>query len=295
MHPEKLQIMTRGLFLAFSFLCMQPAEAGNRPIEDIRPNIQSSTSTTPLLLSLLDPGPTKLASFSPSEMQPDLPDLEFHSDPFGLRTLLAPSGALWTKWRRVEADIAAEAPALAGCRADSSRCSPAAARFVAIIKQAAAQSGRTRLELVNESVNAAITYTTNMAQWNEADVWSTPLDRSNKGSFDTGLGDCKDYAIAKYVALVEAGTSTDDLELLVVRDTSASVYHTVLAAREDGRWLILDNRWSHLVDAGEASFFTPLFAIGAEGVKRFVANDQAAQFKLRKASAPRRLYSGKSA
>jgi predicted transglutaminase-like cysteine proteinase len=298
MRPCVLNKTIRGLFLAFGISCLQPAEAGNLP-NDIgynHPVQLSSTSMPPLLLSLLDPAPATLASFSPNETPSGLPDFQFHSDPFGLQTRLAPPGALWTKWRKVEAAIEAEAPALARCRADVSRCSPAAARFVAIIKQASAQDGRARLELVNESINAAITYTTNMAQWNKIDVWSAPLDPGNKGSFDTGLGDCKDYAIAKYVALAEAGLSTDDLRLLVVRDTSAGVYHTVLAARVDGTWLILDNRWSHLVDANEAPFFTPLFAIGAEGVKRFVADDRAgALFTAHKASTSRRIYSGKPA
>ena len=34
----------------------------------------------------------------------------------------------------------------------------------------------------------------------------------------TGFGDCEDYAIAKYVALVEAGVAAEDVRLIIARD-----------------------------------------------------------------------------
>ena len=46
----------------------------------------------------------------------------------------------------------------------------------------------------------AIRYVSDYAQHGEADRWSAPL-----ATFATGKGDCEDYAIAKYVALREAG------------------------------------------------------------------------------------------
>ena len=53
--------------------------------------------------------------------------------------------------------------------------------------------------------------------------------------------DCEDYAIAKYVALREAGVEAADLRFLLVRDRLAGD-HAVLGVRYEGRWLILDNR-----------------------------------------------------
>ena len=91
------------------------------------------------------------------------------------------------------------------------------------------------------------------------------------GSFDTGKRDCEDYAIAKYAALRDAGTPARDLRLLVVRDTTARTNHAVLAARQDGRWLLLDNRWRRLIPDHEARFFKPLFALNTAGVERFTA------------------------
>ena len=69
----------------------------------------------------------------------------------------------------------------------------------------AQRTGRARLDLVNNRVNDAITYKSDMAQWGVADLWSPPLAANGTGSFNTGFGDCEDFAIAKYVALRAAG------------------------------------------------------------------------------------------
>lgn len=251
---------------------------------------------TPLVLSLLDPNPiqTNLVSFLPLDAKPSWADPTPREQPFGLRTLRAPPGLLWTKWEKVGADIEAEAPALARCRANIRYCSKAAARFIAIVKDAARQEGRARLALINERVNAAITYTTDQEQWNISDRWSAPLDTKRAGAFDTGLGDCEDIAIAKYAALREAGTPPNDLQILMVRDMSAGIFHAVLAARHDDKWLILDNRRSRLFEESDATFFTPLFALGADGVKRFTNDDdRSARLKARKS--PKRSYAAKPA
>jgi predicted transglutaminase-like cysteine proteinase len=206
-----------------------------------------------------------------SDVALNMPMQARSNEPFGLFTFQAPAGLLRTKWSKVDSDIQAEAPALAACRKNPDRCTPATARFVAIITEAARHQGRAKLEIVNQRINSAIHYTSDFAQWGTADVWSAPLDTDGKGSFNTGLGDCEDYAIAKYVALREAGVAAEDLRLLLVRDTNVRLDHAVLAAREDGHWLILDNRWTKLMEDAETNQFMPLFAIDAQGVKLFAA------------------------
>lgn len=192
-------------------------------------------------------------------------------EPFGLFTFRAPDGQLWGKWRKVEDEINAEAPALSRCEANGAQCTPTAARFVAVIKAATEKQGRARLEEVNRRVNAAIRYTSDIAQWGVVDRWSAPLDVNGKGSFDTGMGDCEDYAIAKYVALREAGVPAKDLRVLLVRDKVVNMGHAVLAAREEGSWLIMDNRFNRMLAENDADFLLPLFAMDADGVKLFAA------------------------
>jgi predicted transglutaminase-like cysteine proteinase len=188
-------------------------------------------------------------------------------EPFGLVTFRAPEGALWAKWRGVEAEIERDSKTLSRCQLDASNCpSDAALRFIAMISETQRKAGHDKLEAANRLVNASIRYTSDFAQHGVADLWSAPL-----ASFASGLGDCEDYAIAKYVLLRESGIAASDLRLLVVLDTLVRQDHAVLAAREDGRWFILDNRWTVVPESSEVAHLMPLFAIDHEGVRQFGA------------------------
>ncbi|HKC32682.1 MAG TPA: transglutaminase-like cysteine peptidase [Xanthobacteraceae bacterium] len=188
------------------------------------------------------------------------------AEPFGMFAFRAPEGVLWTKWRGVAADIAKDVEAMARCRASAAQCSPAATRFIALIDDVRRHDGRARLETVNRAVNDAIRYTSDMEQHGVADLWSAPL-----ATFASGRGDCEDYAIAKYVALRESGVAAEDMRVLLVRDLAVREDHAVLAVREGGRWMILDNRSMAPIRDSEARSFMPLFALDQEGVKLFAA------------------------
>jgi predicted transglutaminase-like cysteine proteinase len=127
-------------------------------------------------------------------------------------------------------------------------------------------AGRARIDTINNLINGAIRYTSDLEQHGMIDVWLSPL-----ATLASGRGDCKDYAIAKYVALRDAGVALEDLRLLVVHDRSVQQDHAVVAVRDKGRWLILDNRYSRLLEAAEAHQFLPLFAIDQEGVNLLTA------------------------
>ena len=214
---------------------------------------------------------TRLASADATATAVDLQTDKKADGPFGLSTSMAPDGQIWTKWRKVADDIRAEEPALMRCLADNKQCSAAAAQFSAIVLEARGQSGRARFDVVNQRVNAAIHYKSDMAQWGVADVWSPPLATNAAGSFDTGFGDCEDFAIAKYVALRAAGVSASQMRVLLVHDNLARMDHAVLAAQDDNHLYILDNRWMTAVEDNEVRQFTPLFALDDQGVKRLAS------------------------
>jgi predicted transglutaminase-like cysteine proteinase len=215
-------------------------------------------------------GNIQLASVDPTATPADTVQGK-SEEPFGLFTFVAPDSIVWFKWRKVADDIRAQEPMLRRCLDDATACSPAAARFVAIVKEAREHEGRVRLNFVNQRVNNAIRYTSDLTQWGMPDQWSAPFAADNHGSFDTGLGDCEDYAIAKYVALRAAGVPAKHLRVLLVRDNIARLDHAVLAANEDGRWFILDNRWTAAVEDNDVRRFTPLFALDDQGVKLLAA------------------------
>ena len=108
-------------------------------------------------------------------------------------------------------------------------------------------------------------------QWGTSLTFGRRLSPPDNGSFDTGFGDCEDFAIAKYVALRAAGVPAKQLRVLLVRDNIARLDHAVLAANADGHWFILDNRWTAAVEDNDVRRFTPLFALDDEGVKLLAA------------------------
>src|SRR5262245_4429693 len=115
-------------------------------------------------------GNIQLASVDPTAT-PDSSGHAKSTEPFGLFTFVAPDSIVWFKWRKVADDIRAQEPALLRCLADTTACSPAAARFVEIVKEAREHEGRVRLNFVNQRVNNAIRYNSDMTQWGQADEW----------------------------------------------------------------------------------------------------------------------------
>jgi len=187
-------------------------------------------------------------------------------EPFGAVALPAGEGELSRKWRGVQQQIRIEAQILALCRRNPVTCrSGAPARFLAIVAAGQIRPGRARLAQINRAVNLSIRPMSDIAQHGLADRWTSPLL-----TLAAGAGDCEDYAIAKYVALREAGAASEDVRLMIVRDTKLAQDHAVVAARLDGRWLVLDNRRMVLVEDVDARQYQPLFEIDDEGVRPLI-------------------------
>lgn len=187
-------------------------------------------------------------------------------EPFAGTTKVAPENPVWAKWRGVEIEIHRDVKLLHDCRAGST-CPAPAMRFLEIIDDARGRVGRDRIEAVNSAVNGAVAFMTDWEQWGVADRWSPPLE-----TFSTRLGDCEDFAIAKYVALGEAGMAADDLRLVVVqvRGQPARDYHVLSTARDGGHWLLLDSLRPAIVDDMEATEYTPRFLIDHRGVREYI-------------------------
>ena len=222
--------------------------------------------------------PVKLAALEapagnpPATLAPPVPrlatpgsDLPHIDASFRFNVLPVTSGGVLTKWNGVQAAMRAESEVYAQCRANMETCPKAAKKFLAIIDQGRALTGRARIGVVNRAINLAIIATSDMAQWGVEDRWSPPLE-----TFATGKGDCEDYAIAKYAALIETGVAAADVKLMIVRNTAANEDHAVTAVRLDGAWIILDNRWLRLVEDTGMAQAVPLFALDTEGVRQFL-------------------------
>jgi predicted transglutaminase-like cysteine proteinase len=187
-------------------------------------------------------------------------------EPFGLSSVVLTYGGLRDKWLAVERRLDDERVQLALCDGDRAHCvSPAALKLLAIVDDARGQKGRARLGDINRAINLAIRPMSDLAQYGQIDVWSSPLV-----TLAHGAGDCEDYAIAKLVALRLAGIADDDLRIIVMRDTMSGEDHAVAAARLDGHWLMLDNRRMAMIEDNDMRNIRPLFVIDQYGVNQYV-------------------------
>jgi predicted transglutaminase-like cysteine proteinase len=207
------------------------------------------------------------------------------SDLFGLDSIAVAGGEILIKWSQVAAGIAADRDVLRRCRENAGTCPAPARQLLAVIADGRAHEGRARIGVVNRAINLAIKPMSDMAQWGVPDRWSAPLE-----TLASGRGDCEDYAIAKYVALGEAGINEDDLRLVIVHDLGLAEDHAILAVRDGAKWLLLDNRRFVMLEDGDLRRdlrqVQPLFALNGDGVREFTTTTLA---EARAAAAPSSL------
>ena len=179
-------------------------------------------------------------------------------EPFGVATVPTQDEKLAEIWRNLQLDIADDEFVIATCRAEPDCGSDGAKRFIALVDEARQYQGRALLGHLNRAVNAAI-----------------PMTRGNVPLYSplaalTYPGDCKSYAMVKYVALGDAGVPASDRKIIMVWNNAwPDETHVVVAVREDEHWLILDDLTLTLVDSTAAYAYQPLHEFGADGARDF--------------------------
>ena len=125
-----------------------------------------------------------------------------------------------------------------------------------------------RLELVNQFFNRRIYFRDDIEVWGQVDYWATPLEM-----FAQGQGDCEDYAIGKYFALMAAGVPQARLRLVYVRATlggpgGVQQAHMVLAyyPAPTAEPLILDNLIGEIRPASRRADLFPIFSFTSAGL-----------------------------
>jgi predicted transglutaminase-like cysteine proteinase len=187
---------------------------------------------------------------------------------FGMKTEPVAAGDLAEKWYHVEAAMAHDFAVVEQCHAHGI-CPVAAQRLINISAEGAGRSGRARAGLINRAADLAVIPVSDEKQWGVADHWSDPFE-----TLLSNRGDCEDYAILKYAALLEAGIPQADVKIVIVKSFFPNEHHAVVATRVDGQWLILDNRTLTLVRDTDVTRAIPEFVLDHEGVKRFNSASQ---------------------
>jgi predicted transglutaminase-like cysteine proteinase len=126
-----------------------------------------------------------------------------------------------------------------------------------------------RLSGVNTFFNQRIIYSENSEVWNKADYWATPLE-----TFGKGAGDCKSFAIGKYVSLRLLGMAPEKIRLVYVKveiggpSSNVTEAHMVLAYYETptSEPLILDNLINSIKPASMRPDLIPVFSFNMESI-----------------------------
>ena len=87
---------------------------------------------------------------------------------------------------------------------------------------------------LNRKINK-VKYVDDFKNYGEFDYWATPEE------FYTHGGDCEDYAIAKYDALLRLGQSDKDMFIVVAKNKKTKLMHTLLQVKLRGKQYLLDN------------------------------------------------------
>jgi predicted transglutaminase-like cysteine proteinase len=95
-----------------------------------------------------------------------------------------------------------------------------------------------KIEAVNNYFNQNIGYKEDLDAWGKDDYWATPSETLTKG-----VGDCEDFAIGKYYALVKLGVPVEDMKITYVKSGKFEEAHMVLLVDHDhtNDPLVLDN------------------------------------------------------
>jgi len=179
-------------------------------------------------------------------------------EPFGIATTPSQSDGLITLWRDLQTELAKDEAEIARCRIDADCGSATAQRLIAIIDEARQYNGRKMIGHLNRGINGAIQSTRAIVPW------LPPLAALSQP------GDCKSYAIVKYLALGDLGIAASDRRLVMLRGTSRpGERHLVVLVRDNDSWIILDNQTLTLVDSVAATQYEPLNEFDANGVRDF--------------------------
>ena len=115
-----------------------------------------------------------------------------------------------------------------------------------------------QLDAVNRYLNK-YPYIDDIVNWGFDNYWETPYE------FQRRSGNCKDYAIAKFISLRALGVPNDIMRVEVVRDLNlGGVIHAVLVVSSDDKAYMLDNQIKQVVQTTKIYHYVPIYSINEQ-------------------------------
>jgi predicted transglutaminase-like cysteine proteinase len=115
-----------------------------------------------------------------------------------------------------------------------------------------------KLNEVNRFINN-YPYIDDIVNWGFDNYWETPYEFQRKS------GNCKDYAIAKFMSLRAIGVPNDMMRIVVLRDLNlGGIIHAVLVVSIDEKNYMLDNQIKQVVLTDKVYHYVPVYSINEE-------------------------------
>lgn len=132
-----------------------------------------------------------------------------------------------------------------------------------LIRQGKNNSDRGKLDKVNHFFNSKIIFSNDIEAWGMQDYWATPIEFLSKG-----IGDCEDFAIAKYFTLKFLGIPESKLRITYVKSLQYNIHHMVLTYYSDpeAEPLVLDNIVDSITPASKRTDLVPIFSFNGTGL-----------------------------
>ena len=163
------------------------------------------------------------------------------------------------RWRKVVTRVSQQEHSLDPACSSTARATCPAQVWKELVAELRTLPVRTRVERVNDVFNR-VPYVPAEVNWHNVGYWETPYEFIAHG------GQCQDYAIAKYLALLESGVPEKDLRFVVVHDNEVQLDHAITVVDVDGVSLALDNQMASVIPTKFLERrYSPYYALNDQG------------------------------
>jgi predicted transglutaminase-like cysteine proteinase len=100
--------------------------------------------------------------------------------------------------------------------------------------------------------------------WGVEDYWATPREFMGRS------GDCEDYAIAKFYALINLGVPKEQMRIAAVKDGIRGLGHAVLVVFMDDDAYVLDNLTNLVLSHKKLTHYAPQYTVNKDYMWRHV-------------------------
>ena len=131
--------------------------------------------------------------------------------------------------------------------------------ILAVLSNASLAITFDEVEKINWEINK-IRYVSDENAYGKKDHWATPEETKTNG-----FGDCEDYAIAKYFALIKTGVDVDQLKIAYV-ESKIGPHMILLYLDEKNTEWVLDNMYRRVLKLTHRKDLKEIYRFNGEGL-----------------------------